>query len=425
MSEVAVPVLCRLTALRELWVAFSRDPEARVLCWALDANESRLALGFVRVEGAEGGETTTLFFPVEEAVEDVDALWEALPVAIAEAWGEMSSSLMSVGRPLQWELPVREDREASLAYAVRVCASLGQLPSAPWEHVAIALLSRDPSPHDVWARLVQELLSTPMPESVRWLLCCAPEDPVIAALDLQKHPTLRRDRPELDLLGMVEEIIADQPVREPGDEVRQGLTRLLGALSKADAAQADAAYAQAMAVVRREDWSALAVGLEMAYSQSMQQRGASERAMQHLESAFAAAQRATGAGDPQGLRLEAQSLLAIGSAQAVAGGFEQAAQSFAAAGLRGNTLQDPFLMLESWRQASDFAARAGDTELSWALGAQAMQALSLMGSEAMGASTLGLLVEHMRSLAPQRSVAERDAIEVVAGLLSTSGVGAR
>jgi hypothetical protein len=426
MSEIAAPVERRLTQLRDLWLVFTKDQAARVCCWELDPNSVRLAQGFVAVEGSEGGQTTTLFLPIEAEFEAVSELWEALPVVIAEVWAEVAHQIAGLSDEAKsWSPPARAPNETEGEHALRVCAQLAALPGVPWEHVALSVLPAKPLAQKVHDELISALVLARLPEKVRALLWCLHGEattPYVESPNGVAAPwsAWRQDRPELNWPGLVDELVAIQPTGGQGDQVRQGLTHMMTALARSDAAGADRAYAQAMAEATREGWLTVMVGLELAYSQSLRQRGDAPAAMMTLERAFSTAQLASYQGDRQGLLLEAQSLMAIASAQALDGDYAKASDTCAAAGLRANTMNDPLLIVETWRASADFAVSSGDVTLGWSLGVMALNTVPTMTSAQMQGSSLGLLLELLQRLAPDRDAHEQEALSVVVSVYNNA-----
>lgn len=415
MSETSAPVERRLALLRQLWVEFTSDPHAQVLIWLFDELGVRLAQGFVRVEGSEGGGTTTLFLPLDEPVAALDEALEGACAALERAWAEAEPQLAASGTPVGWVPPPREAAGSALGHLLALCGGLAQAPGAPWEHVALAPFAYDLPSAEAWRALVVALLRAGLPPGVRVLLPVQGGLP--EGLEPSAHPGLWATRPALDLAGLLDELLAELPRDTPGARAALAIGQLLSALGRGDSATVDARYQEALGIATAEGWPAVRTGVELAYSQSLSQRGEPARALAHLERGFAAAQEATLAGDHQGPRLEAQALLSLAGAQATQGQLPQAAQSCAAAALRGQALGDALLTLESWRLASDFALRSGDAELAWALGAQATQGLPQLSVDQLHASTFPLLVEHLRALAPQRPWEEQQAVAALEALL--------
>ena len=399
MSPPGDPILRRLETLSEQWQEFAEQPEARVLCWLVTADEYAMVDAFVAVESDEDtAESQDLFVRLtcpfvagrygeallREFVEKAEALYEGLEDPATPAW-----------KP-----PAAERGAPDPVPFVRACESFVAHYALPGV-LALLLSPSEIADRAAFAQWLALMARTALPRlpKLRFIVRDDAQAPELAALVQGQPGRVVAVRADLDMpAARLELSEAAGNLDTPGGKYRHAFVRLTNALGKQDLAAAESHGAAALAIASAEKWWALSVPVHMALAGGLIAAKRNEDASRRYLQAETAAVEGEKAGDPLCAKLRVRARLGRGSLLIHAGAWRLAAALYAETVPLAKAVPDPATVIDCHRLASLCHEQDKQYQAAWQQGVDGLAFARGVDKAALAQTTLAYLGESLARL---------------------------
>ncbi len=399
MDDGRNAIQVRLGALETQWNEFALRPGARLLRWLVQADETKMVDAFLQVQASEHGSTPDLFLVLEEPFRDPASYAAALIAALRERYDTTRPALQAAGVEPAWRCP---DPAPGATPALMLCAaacSLIECHGRLFDRVVLALTP--PAPPPSWSGFLSELVRSPAAERLRFVVTDRADAESLDALAAAQPEVVVTLRPDLDMPGAVEELLAAIPGGGPSHAFRRFFMGLLAAAGKGDLTGAGTAAATALAIATEQGWAQMQVVVHMALGSARLGAGLTDQAIESYRAAGAVS--AGQPSDPVAPKLSLQARLAEGSALVSAGRFARAAPVYESAADLAGAAGEPLFVMEAWRLAAYCHEQAGDHARAWSGGLRALDAAALLPPDLRASSTLSFVEEGLLRVARERA----------------------
>jgi hypothetical protein len=400
------PVMQRVEQLDELWEQFAAHPAARLACWQLDQDSSRMFDLFLELQPEEASEIPDLFIRCPEPMVDVERYGMTVRESIVAQYDEVRESLQAEGIAANWQCPSPRRNEDDVDALLAACVSLQKAHESILRHVVIALL-----PHAVpdvlsWRAWLQKLLTRTIPEHVRFLVVDQAASPELVDLCPAEPERVMALRPELGMGTAYLELLRQVPGSGPAYLFRRYFVALGNAVGAGNVDLARRLADHAGRIAAQQQWpslhSAVALLLGGAYMARQDYKAA-------LDCYRQGRQVVTQATDEVSKKVALQASFAEASALLAAQRHGEAAQVYEQILAASQPLKDGFARLEGARMAAYCHELAGNREAAWARGLDALAAGEALGPSAQQ-STMRFSGQSLLRLAAGRPPDEVDAL---------------
>ncbi|ATB37718.1 hypothetical protein CYFUS_003143 [Cystobacter fuscus] len=412
----------RLDLLHDQWTEFAQLPDARLLRWVVESDETRMVEAFLEKEGDERlGECPDLFLsfdePFEEAAKYGAALREALMAMVEES---------RAGLEAEAELPPGgtcppAKPEAGAESFLEACGWLRGHYESLCEHLAVVLMPSRVVDAKAWLEWLRGAVEQAASPHVRLVVLDDARTLTLeplAELFPEKVVTIPA---KLNMGGALEELSREAGnLDSPGGRFRELFVRMANAATKGNVAQVRTLGGQAVAVASEQGLHSLAVAAHFVVGGTLLAVNQPREALGHYQKAEASAADAEARGEVEGAQLRLKSRLAQGTALVSAQEHLPAAKLYAETAPLARALMDAQMELECWRMASWCHEMAKEVEPAWEHGQRAWQVGQAMDAGTRATSTLAYVGEALVRLSHERQ-GEPTAREVESDVVSVLG----
>lgn len=427
MANEPNPIERRRLRLRDQWLAFERDHEARLLHWVFEPGDERMFEAFLEVEAHEDSDNDDLFIQLDAPFLG-DGHGHALATKLGAFYDLLRDDLIEDGLvDASWKPPKPADDDPHGCQTLAATIASFRAHHQPlFRHVVLVLSPTRVASAAGWAAWITEMLAHVDAPQTRLIAVDDAQHPLLAGVAEESARWVRTVRAELDMPGAVEEI-SEQAGRldQPDGAYRHAFVELGHAVGRSDMAAAQAHGDRALAIALEQGWTHLVVAVHFALGAGWLSQRDPTRAIETYE----AAERACIEGDKTdphgvlpGLRIKVR--MAKGAALVTAGSYEAAATVYEDTAVLAHDAGDVLMTLESHRMAGYAHERAGAFEASWNANTRALAVSEQVNEEDRQRSTLPFIGEAMLRLA-QHDVIEADGSTVDTRMRTLAGAGWR
>jgi hypothetical protein len=378
------PITARLDKLHDQWVAFARDPDARILLWRAEQDELPFIDAFVAREcDVEHASTPDLFMQ--------------LTTGFAREHGKLlAQEVRAQARELtDWVCPEEGNELRTLLRTLRSLRTrlVGKRSAA---HLAVWL---DPEAvvaahYPLWL----QRLAHAAPAALRFIVVDSAEDGGLSSLARLEPRRVVCVPCSLDVPNALRALTDQAAAGEPGNRFRGLQARLAASMAARDLGSTRIIAEQALGVANEQGWPQLAAGVQMMLAAAcvMHRQNAEGVAAYQAAEQFAARYELQ---EPKaGKQLRLQALLGSASVQLATGAYSLAAKAYLNGASIASELADMPNELDCYRLASLCCAQHGVPERAWKLGLSGMQVALRMDAAQRAASTLPYLAQQLTLL---------------------------
>lgn len=402
MAAFNEPVVRRLQLLSYEYMQFSKDKDARILCWRFQPDEVRMAEAFLGMEEDEqAGQTGDIFLQLRTPFRNPSVYGYSLRQELIDWYGAEKDNLTELGLDTDWVPPQAGTSGKGIHVLLDTLSSFLQHYAIQSRLVLVLrpkLIEQVP-PYRHWlCNIAQEAT-----EQVRILLFDNALTPGFETLSSEEKQRIWIQEPELDMASALEELsVAGGNLDQPGGQYRHLFVKLTNALKEQDLTTALTLGDKAVKLAAAQSWYYLAVPVHMALAGGLTNTGQHQDAVARYQAAEAAAAQ----GETDGLeearascpQLRLQARMGCGSAFIAAGEWEHAALQFSEtaplAAEQGNMRAE----LDCHRLASFCYEQIGDQDKAFQAGGEGVQVARKMDKETLQTSTFAYLGEAMMRL---------------------------
>jgi tetratricopeptide (TPR) repeat protein len=410
------PIRRRFAWLHDQWVSFAENPDARVLCWQLEADESELFDAFLAKESDDQiGELPDLFLRLTTAFEQEGSYGFALREELWHMTQELADSEdAELGEVAPWQPPPLTKTSVGTSSLLAACESFCAHHQLPGQ-LALVL---NPGPVGDVNAFARWLLSAArqMPPPVRFIVLDAARQPQLAQLLAGDSKRVTLQAAALDMPRALADTSRNAGgLDTPGGMFRQLFVSFSGALGRQDLNQAEQLAERALAITAAQGWHALSLPIHMALATAYSGAGRSNDAHTQFMAAEQTARAGEVAGDPTCAKLRLQARMARGSLWIAESKYEEAAAHYEQTLPEAHALGDPLMIIDCQRLGSFCREQAGDLRAALRHGAELAKYARGVAYETRKNTTLPFVGEAMRRLAKKsalRADATRTAREI-------------
>jgi tetratricopeptide (TPR) repeat protein len=393
----------RLKLLHDQWTEFAQLPEARLLRWVVEPDETRMVEAFVHKEGDERlGECPDLFLRLEEPFDEPARYGYALREALVRLEEESRAGLEEEGLG-GWKCPPVKEGETDVEAFLSVCNSLRGHYESLCEHLAVVLMPVRGVDASAWLKWLGGAVDKAASAHVRLVVLDDARTLVLEPLAEAQPERVVTIRAKLDMGRVLEELSQEAGhLDTPGGKFRELFVRMGNAATKGDVEKVERLGAQAVAVAAGQGLHSLVVAAHFVMGGALLGTGRPREALEYYRQAEAAAGESETKGEPDGTQLRLKSRMAQGAAWVTAQEYAQAAKLYEETAPLARELKDARMELECWRMASWCCEEAKEVERAWEHGQRAWEVGRAMDAETRETSTLPYVGEALVRLSHER-----------------------
>ncbi|XOF33457.1 MAG: hypothetical protein ACL93V_15885 [Candidatus Electrothrix sp. YB6] len=396
------PIVRRLQLLSYEYMQFSKDKEARILCWRFQPDEVRMAEAFLAMEEDEqAGQTGDLFLQLQAAFNNSSAYGYSLRQELIDWYGAEKENLAELGLDTDWLPPQVGSSVQDITVLLDTLSSFLQH-YAIQSRLVLVLRPKLIEQVEAYQRWLCSF-SLEAPEQIRILLFDNALTPGFSTLSSKKKQRIWIQEPELDMASALEELsVAGGNLDQPGGQYRHLFVKLTNALKEQDVKTALTLGDRAVKLAAAQSWFYLAVPVHMALAGGLSNAGQHNDAVARYQAAEAAAIQ----GETEGLeeartscpQLRLQARMGCGSAFIAANEWEHAAQQFTETAPLAAKLGDARVELDCHRLASFCYEQLGEQDKAFQAGSLGLKTARKMDQETLETSTFAYLGEAIMRL---------------------------
>ncbi len=406
----------RVAMLSGQWLDFVANEDARILCWQLAADETRMLDAFLTLELDERtAEHADLFVPLEVPFASAAEHSAALCAAFTANYASDQAILLEEEHEVDWKPPPPQASETGNAYLVRLFASFAAHHALPG-HVVLVLRPSAISTPDSYEAWLLELASL-LPEELRFIVVDTVDAPAWSRLAADGCERVVTREAALDMPGALEEVSQNAgQLDTPGGQFRELFLQVSQALGQQDLPRALRAGQRALAITAQQGWFQLSAPIHVMLGSALAADGKKAEARQQLESAEQSALRGQTEGDPDSReacrKLRLQSRLSLGSALIAGEEYAEAARVFQDTVPVAAADGDAAVQLECYRLAAFCHERAEAPEAAFASAHAGLELAKQLPKDILATTNFPQLAAAVLALCePAGHGAERTALE--------------
>lgn len=397
----------RLFSLYEQCKAFLQDPEARILCWRIRADEAAMMRTFFAIESDELGELPAIFLQCDAPFETSERYTTALIQALEESCRESHEDFQSEGLAL-WSA---SKPPAQMSAAHRF---VFQLKDFVRHHqalfpMAVAVLEppsiTDPSAFQAWITSVV----TVCPAEVRLIVPELIEAPLVSPLKPHLQTLMQVIDADLKMPEAVASLSRTLPDKaSPSGLFRQHFVALTQAAGAGQLEQVKTEASAAVTIAQQEAWWHLEVTALCAQgaafqsaassSQGSQQTGHYAEALKSYEQALVACTRLEGVDPTLGAQLRLKVMLSLAGVRVAQGQYRPAALVYEDCAALAIQTHESILQLEGWRMASWCYEQSREHRSAWRCAQSGLELGRTLDEKTRQQTTLAYLGQGMMRL---------------------------
>ncbi|MEM7155011.1 MAG: hypothetical protein AAF799_19340 [Myxococcota bacterium] len=400
------PIERRLGLLREQYMAFVSDEQARLLRWRLAEDERRMLDAFVQVEAIEG-QTEDLLLLLDSPFEDPGRYGMALVAEIAELYEALREPLGAAGMAdTSWgpPPPPRSPNQGPLdiAYLRGTAASFHEHHQPLLRHLSLLLHPKSVSDRAAFTTWLNDAVQAFDDPSLRLVLAERIAFPV--AHELSPPPQVHTVDADLDMPGALVELNEEAGVDDPPGQFRQAYLEMGNAMGRRDIAAAVPHADRAVAIAQSQGWGHLVVAAHTTLASGHVGVQQYPEAMERYRRADVIARDAHDAGERWGLQLMLQARLGSGSVCVATASWPLGAEIYGEqARPVAEAMGDLRMQLETQRMAAYCNEQRGEIDAAWEQSVAALAIGDRIPQEDRSTTTLAFVGEAMLRMCEHRS----------------------
>ncbi len=404
------PIERRLGLLREQYLAFADDGEARLLRWRLTQDEAPMIDAFVQVEAREGI-TEDVILILEHPFTSGTAHGHALVAELAHRYDLLRESLQDAGvADASWRPPRSQPSSpipSDVAHLRDTTASFHEHHQPLLRHLSLILRPSsvaDGTAYTAWLSQASAALEDP---SVRLLVLEPAQDDLFAGVGPAAR--VREQVADLDMPAAMHEINEAGGLDSPQGKFRQAYLQMGDAVAAHDLPLATRHAQAAVQIAQAQSWPHLVVATHYTLGASHLGEGDHPAAMQAFRRSEADAEQAEAGGAEWAPQLILQSRLAQGSVCVAAQSWPLGAETYGTRALPvAQSMQDLRMQIECLRMAAYCNEQRGDPDAAWDQSVEALGVGAQMPESDRSTTTLAYVGEAMLRLCQHRSFRGRE-----------------
>jgi hypothetical protein len=400
-------IMQRIEQMGERWEQFAAHPAARLACWRLDHDSSRMFDLFLELQQEEASEIPDLFIRCAEPLVDAGGYGLVVRESLIQQYDEVREAMRAEGIAADWKCPPPRRNADDVETLIAACDSLQKTHAALVRHVVLVLLPHHVSSADVWREWLRRLLAVVIPEHVRFLVVDEMASPRLTDLCPGEPERAMPLQLDLRMPAAYLELLREVPGGGPALVFRRFFVALGSAVGAGNIDLAKRLASHATRIAGQQQWPHLQTAVAMMLGSALLAKQDHAGA---VDSYRQGAKFVAGATDELSRKVAVQAQFAEASALLAASRPAEAAQVYEAIQAAGQTLNDPFARLEGARMAAYCHELAGDQDAAWKRNLDALAAAEAAGSSSARQSTMPFAGSALGRLAQGRPAAESQSV---------------
>ena len=405
------PVEQRLAELAGYWQTFRNDASKRFLIWQANANALRMFQCFFEVQKHETDYTTgDLFIVFDTPFHNAIQYSRSLKESLVGQYQASHEDLIGQGITPDWQFRP-EDVPDSASGFVQSLLSFHAKHGEDTGHLAVAFMPIQVDDDDAFASWLTRLLSTNLPERLRFVVVDSQETPRLDQLIASKHKLIAVDAPQIDALTVAQETFAQEGAVGPAAVFRNLLMGLMTLVEKAPVNKVKQKAADALLFARRQKWADQEVVINMLVAGALLKEKSFDGALKEYRNARKAAEQATAEGHPSGQQLIVQTLFGEAGVHLAADDLDNATACYDQAAALAQRLPDFILSIEALRMGAFCLARMKDFKPAVERGEQALAMGEQMEPDQRPNSTLSIAAVDLLRILDQERIGQMEHVK--------------
>jgi tetratricopeptide (TPR) repeat protein len=346
------PVERRLLAVHQDWLTFAGNKQARLLYWQTNEADQRMIAVYIQRQE----KLSSAVLRLRSAFDDIDPYSAALTGEIV-AWYEAGKEGSAAnGITADWSAPARCNKEAAVAYLLRLASSLMRHHPDVFPQLVLILEPERIRKRAAFERWLDTLLSCmehapSQAEHIRFVLVGTEPEPLPRLVKQRsRQVTVLQGCYRMQTLPRELAVAADQ--RGPGSEFQRLFVKLGETLERGDAAQLERLRNQALTLTNQQSWPDQSVAVHLLAGAAYLKWNAPQLALCAYEQATQAGRQALQGDHPAGNKLTINGLFGEATVYWMQGDYRHAAERYTQAAQFAEADNDGLLAVEAWRMCS-------------------------------------------------------------------------
>lgn len=393
----------RLARVREQYLSFASDADARLLHWVIRDDERRMIDVFIKVEALEG-RTQDLLLVLDTPFDEPALYGSQLVAEMAQMYDAMREPLRAAGLPkADWSPPARKSHgpEAGIEHLRLAAESFHKEHQPLLERLSLVIAPpsiADPSALGTWLKAAASAFVSP---STRLVLPDLERAPVL--VDPPQDGGIRTVRADLDMPGCMEELSAEAGLDSPAAQFRHANIQMGNAIGRGDIAIAKKHAGDACKIADAHGWDHLAISVWFTLASGYLGQKNFVDSMNGFRKAEAIAAKAKKKGEPWATQLHLHAWLGEGSVAVSAQSWVLGAEIYGAKALPvAKEMADARMQIECLRMAAYCNERHNEFQLAWDQSVAACVVGRSMTPPERESTTLAFVGEAMLRISKQR-----------------------
>ncbi|MBX3305067.1 MAG: hypothetical protein KF751_03340 [Nitrospira sp.] len=353
------PVERRLVDLCHHWEAFRQDPSKRLLIWQVPDNAGRMLQCFFEAQKHEtdysaGG----LFIVFDAPFENSIQYSRDLKTTLAGRYDASRELLSRQGIASNWQYDPQHAQDSAVGVLQSLC-SFADTHQNDVGHLVAVLMPSRLGHIDGFIGWVQRILSSNIPEHLRFVLIDSVDHPRFTMLTASNHAYVLVETVNIDALTTAQETFAQEGAVGPAAVFRNYLMGMVTLIEKGSADQVKAKAQDALAFARTQQWADQEVAVTMLLAGAFLKEKRFDEAIQAYRSARQAARQTIEAHHPAGKTLVMHTWFGEAGVQVAAGEWQAATDCYDQAAIVAQEVPNLILAIEAYRMGIFCQGRVG------------------------------------------------------------------